>query len=81
MMGPMTFVQNEYQAAPGRYGAGMPYRRTGVSGLDLPAISLGLWHNFGGVDREEDARAILAAVLTNSRLLTTGRAHPLALDK
>src|SRR6266568_7643630 len=37
----------------------MCYRRCGRSGLRLPAISLGLWHNFGGVDRFENARAIL----------------------
>jgi L-glyceraldehyde 3-phosphate reductase len=37
----------------------LPYRRCGRSGLQLPAISLGLWHNFGGVDRFEDARAIV----------------------
>jgi L-glyceraldehyde 3-phosphate reductase len=37
----------------------MSYRRCGRSGLRLPAISLGLWHNFGGVDRLENARAIL----------------------
>ncbi|QKE84438.1 L-glyceraldehyde 3-phosphate reductase [Arthrobacter sp. NEB 688] len=43
----MTFHADEYKAAAGRYRAGMPYRRTGRSGLDLPAISLGLWHNFG----------------------------------
>jgi len=35
-----------YTAAPDRYDA-VPYRRCGRSGLDLPAISLGLWHNFG----------------------------------
>jgi L-glyceraldehyde 3-phosphate reductase len=35
-----------YVAAPDRYEK-MPYRRTGRSGLDLPPISLGLWHNFG----------------------------------
>jgi L-glyceraldehyde 3-phosphate reductase len=35
-----------YQAKPVRYTT-MPYRRTGKSGLKLPAISLGLWHNFG----------------------------------
>ncbi len=35
------------------------YRRTGRSGLKLPAVSLGLWHNFGGVDTEENARAML----------------------
>lgn len=38
-----------YQAAPDRYQR-MPYRRCGNSGLFLPAISLGLWHNFGSVD-------------------------------
>ncbi|HMM96264.1 L-glyceraldehyde 3-phosphate reductase [Phycicoccus sp.] len=43
----MTFHADEYKAAANRYRAGMPYRRTGRSGLDLPAISLGLWHNFG----------------------------------
>lgn len=38
-----------WQAAPGRYES-VPYRRCGRSGLRLPAISLGLWHNFGGAD-------------------------------
>ena len=33
----------------------MTYRRTGRSGLLLPAISLGLWHNFGGVDTLENS--------------------------
>ena len=37
----------------------MIYRRCGRSGLKLPAISLGLWHNFGGVDTLENARAML----------------------
>jgi L-glyceraldehyde 3-phosphate reductase len=37
----------------------MPYRRTGRSGLRLPAISLGLWQNFGGADVFETGRAIL----------------------
>lgn len=37
----------------------MPYRRCGTSGLLLPAISLGLWHNFGGVDVFENGRAML----------------------
>jgi L-glyceraldehyde 3-phosphate reductase len=37
---------SQYQAAESRYGS-MPYRRVGKSGLHLPAISLGLWHNFG----------------------------------
>ncbi|MGA9772068.1 MAG: L-glyceraldehyde 3-phosphate reductase [Blastocatellia bacterium] len=37
----------------------MPYVRCGRSGLKLPAISLGLWHNFGGVDRFEDGREMV----------------------
>jgi L-glyceraldehyde 3-phosphate reductase len=37
----------------------MKYRRTGQSGLLLPAVSLGLWHNFGHIDNQETARAIL----------------------
>ncbi len=37
----------------------MTYRRTGRSGLQLPLISLGLWHNFGGVDPLENGRAML----------------------
>ncbi|MFQ6045772.1 MAG: L-glyceraldehyde 3-phosphate reductase [Gemmatimonadales bacterium] len=37
----------------------MPYNRCGRSGLKLPAVSLGLWHNFGGVDVQENARAML----------------------
>ena len=36
----------------------MPYNRCGRSGLKLPAISLGLWHNFGGVDDYANARAM-----------------------
>lgn len=47
-----------YQANPDRY-KDMPYRRSGRSGLKLPAISLGLWHNFGGVDTYENGRAML----------------------
>ena len=37
----------------------MQYRRCGASGLRLPAISLGLWHNFGSVDPYEDSRAMI----------------------
>jgi L-glyceraldehyde 3-phosphate reductase len=37
----------------------MPYRRCGRSGLDLPAISLGLWQNFGGTSPYENSRAII----------------------
>ncbi|MGW1035526.1 L-glyceraldehyde 3-phosphate reductase [Streptomyces antibioticus] len=36
-----------YVAAPDRYDGSMLYRRTGRSGLDLPVLSLGYWHNFG----------------------------------
>lgn len=43
---------------PKRYDE-MKYNRCGKSGLLLPAISLGLWHNFGGVDSYENARAIV----------------------
>lgn len=42
-----------------RYDGRMPYRRCGRSGLDLPAVSLGLWQNFGGADVFETGRAIL----------------------
>jgi len=47
-----------YVPASSRYDT-MQYRRCGRSGLLLPAISLGLWHNFGGVDRLENCRAML----------------------
>ena len=47
-----------YTAAPDRYDR-MQYRRCGSSGLKLPAISLGLWHNFGANRPLESARAIL----------------------
>ena len=49
---------SRYTPAPERYGA-MPYRRCGRSGLLLPAISLGLWQNFGDDRRLVDSRAIL----------------------
>ncbi|HSY42891.1 MAG TPA: L-glyceraldehyde 3-phosphate reductase [Candidatus Acidoferrum sp.] len=47
-----------YQPASTRYDHPEFYRRCGKSGLKLPVISLGLWHNFGGVDSFENARAI-----------------------
>jgi L-glyceraldehyde 3-phosphate reductase len=47
-----------YLAADNRYET-MPYRRVGRSGLKLPAISLGLWHNFGDDKRFDEQRAIL----------------------
>jgi len=47
-----------YAPNPKRYDA-MEYRRCGRSGLLLPAVSLGLWHNFGHVDVLENCRKIL----------------------
>lgn len=47
-----------YLPSETRYDA-MRYNRCGRSGLKLPAISLGLWHNFGGVDTLENARAMV----------------------
>ncbi|MFH5187261.1 L-glyceraldehyde 3-phosphate reductase [Paenibacillus sp. TAB 01] len=47
-----------YTASEQRYEA-MKYNRCGNSGLKLPAISLGLWHNFGGVDSYERGRAMV----------------------
>ncbi|MFD9722461.1 L-glyceraldehyde 3-phosphate reductase [Streptomyces sp. NPDC059072] len=49
---------NPYRAEPSRYDS-MEYRRTGRSGLKLPAISLGLWHNFGDDRSLASQRAIL----------------------
>ncbi|MDD5053154.1 MAG: L-glyceraldehyde 3-phosphate reductase [Sulfuricurvum sp.] len=48
----------DYQPSENRY-SDMIYRRSGKSGIDLPAISLGLWHNFGGVDTFENFRKII----------------------
>ena len=47
-----------YQALDTRY-ASMPYRRCGRSGLKLPAISLGLWQNFGDINALDTQRAML----------------------
>ena len=47
-----------YQPSPNRYES-MEYRRCGNSGLKLPAVSLGLWHNFGHVDQYKNYRQIL----------------------
>ena len=47
-----------YLANEQRYDT-MQYRRCGRIGIRLPAISLGLWHNFGGVDTFENGRAML----------------------
>ena len=47
-----------YLAAPDRYTR-IPYRRTGRSGLQLPALSLGLWHNFGDTTPLSTQRELL----------------------
>jgi len=47
-----------YSPSSDRYKS-MQYRRCGNSGLQLPAISLGLWHNFGGVDMLENSREMI----------------------
>ncbi|MFC4303199.1 aldo/keto reductase [Cohnella boryungensis] len=47
-----------YSASANRYDT-MAYRRSGQSGLKLPAISLGLWHNFGGIDTFERGREMI----------------------
>jgi L-glyceraldehyde 3-phosphate reductase len=52
-------IPEQYLAETTRYDGRMPYRRCGRSGLDLPAISLGLWQNFGGADVFETGRAML----------------------
>ena len=48
----------KYIANKDRYRE-MVYRQSGESGLKLPVLSLGLWHNFGGVDNEDTARLML----------------------
>lgn len=47
-----------YQASEERYSA-MQYQRCGRSGLKLPRVALGLWHNFGSVDKKENMREML----------------------
>ena len=52
------FDPGHYSAAENRYDS-MQYRRCGHSGIMLPMISIGLWHNFGHTDNLENARHIL----------------------
>jgi L-glyceraldehyde 3-phosphate reductase len=51
-------ISKSYRPSKQRYDA-MPYNRCGRSGIKLPAISLGLWHNFGTVDSFPNARAMI----------------------
>ena len=48
-----------YTPAADRYGSGMPFRRCGCSGILLPAVSLGLWKNFGAETPYADSRAMV----------------------
>jgi L-glyceraldehyde 3-phosphate reductase len=59
LRGNREVIVNVYLANAERYSGSMIYRRCGRSGILLPAISLGLWHNFGGVDNLENSRALL----------------------
>src|SRR5574344_917130 len=51
-------MEEKYIAADNRYDNGMKYERCGKSGILLPRVSLGFWHNFGGVDDYDNCRAI-----------------------
>jgi L-glyceraldehyde 3-phosphate reductase len=50
-----------YIPSPDRYDGKMPYRRCGRSGIQLPEVSLGLWHNFGHDRPLTTQRAIIRA--------------------
>ena len=53
-----------YQASEKRYDT-MPYNRLGTSGLKLPAVSLGLWHNFGNTGRYDNMQAMCFTAFDN----------------
>ncbi len=74
-------IPEPWHADPGRYDGRMPYRRCGVSGLDLPAVSLGLWQNFGGEDVFETGRAMLrgrSTAASRTSISRTITARPMA---
>lgn len=52
-------INPPYLASDGRYDGGMLYARCGRSGILLPRVSLGLWHNFGDVDTLANSREML----------------------
>lgn len=54
-----------FKAADDRYDGRMPYIRCGRSGVRLPAVSLGFWHNFGSVDDFEKAHATARCAFDN----------------
>jgi len=51
-----------YCAKEERYGT-MKYNRCGKNGVKLPAVSLGLWHNFGSINSYENAKQIMRFIL------------------
>jgi L-glyceraldehyde 3-phosphate reductase len=51
-------ISSQYQPEVNRYQS-IEYRRCGSSGIQLPIVSLGLWHNFGGIDPIDHSRAML----------------------
>ena len=53
-----TLMKEQYFADKNRYDCGMEYERCGRSGVLLPKVSLGFWHNFGSVDPYERSREI-----------------------
>ncbi len=55
----MTEPTISYTPNSNRYDGSMPYRRCGNSGILLPEISLGLWHNFGGTDNFSNSQKML----------------------
>ncbi len=55
----------DYKAADTRYEGRMPYIRCGHSGVKLPAVSLGFWHNFGSVDNFDKAHATAKCAFDN----------------
>ncbi len=58
-------MESDYRASESRYGGEMKYERCGRSGLLLPRISLGLWHNFGGVNPLANSREMLHYAFDN----------------
>ena len=58
-------MQEMYKADAKRYDGTMTYRRCGRSGVLLPKVSLGFWHNFGGVDPFERSREITRYAFDN----------------
>ena len=56
-----------YAASPARYST-LPYHHCGKSGLMLPAVSLGLWHNFGDTANFENMRLLCRTAVSYTHL-------------